>query len=211
MAIYKRQYFDNANITTAALGTFLTDGGWEYTVSGDVTTITLSENVSFILTKGLAGYNYIDFSISINGTVSLARRCNRYFTLVSCKSDGFSFLEAYSGYDGNRACLVHEVISNEEYVGYAGNNQSSYYNLSDISLTKISDSSIFTHGTVLGYSVPSGSIDYLDSDILFLSGVKSILDPHVKACSNMSSNNVITINGKNYFVISSHSLFAYDN
>ena len=211
MAKYKSQYFDDANITTAGLGAFLTAAGFEFTVEGDVTTIALSENVSLVISKGTVGYNQFTFTAVVNGVSAALRTISRYMTLVSCKSANMAFLEAYAGYDGGRAVFLWEKVGSKEFCGYGGDNGSSYNPIEDISLSDIDDSTVYTHGALLNYAAESGSIDYCDNDALFLSGVKALNDPNFKACSTMTANTVITVQGSNHFVIGAHSLFEYDN
>ena len=211
MAIYKAQYLDNANITTAALGAFLTAAGWQYTVNGDVTTIALSENVSLVITKGVAGYNNFTFAQVVDGVTTTIKTIARYMTLVSCKSNNLAFLEAYGGYDGYRMAFAYEKINNQELCGYVTDNQSSYIPLNSITLTDVDSSIAYTHGALLNYAAESGSIDFCNADALFLSGVKALNDPNFKACSTMTANTVITVQGKNCFVIGAHSLFEYDS
>lgn len=210
MAIYKSQYLDNANITTASLGAFLTSAGYEFTVEGDVTTIALSNKFSIVITKGTAGYNNFTFAIVVNGVNTSVRTVSRYMTLVSCKSDNMAFLQAYAGYDGYRAGILYEKINGQELYGAIGNNQSVFMSLTDFSLTDIDSSVVYTHGALLNYAAESGSIDFANNDCLFLSGVKSLNDPNFKACSTMTANTIITVQGKNCFVASAHSIFPYD-
>ncbi|MBR4683153.1 MAG: hypothetical protein IKP06_07675 [Elusimicrobiaceae bacterium] len=211
MATYKAQYFDNSNITTAALNAFLTAAGWQYTVDGDVTTIELSNKVSFRITKGLAGYNNFTFAVIINGTVTSMRTISRYMTLVACKAQNIAFLEAYGGYDGNRAAILWEKIGDQEFYGYVTDNQSSFIPINSINLSDVDNSTVYTHAALLNYAAEAGKIDFVDNDCLFLSGVKSINDPNFKACSTMTANTVITVQGKNCFVIGSHSLVEIDD
>ena len=211
MAKYKSQYFDNANITTAALGAFLTAAGWEYTVEGDVTTIALSTKVSLVITKGVSGYNNYTFAMVVNGTSTTIYTISKNMTLVSCKSDTLAFLQAYGGYDGKRAAFIWEKIGSQEVCGYEADNQTNYIPINSINLTDVDNSTVYTHGALLNYAAQSGSIDYCDNDALFLSGVKSVNDPNFKACSTMTANTVITVQGQNCFVIGAHSLFEYDS
>lgn len=208
MGKYKSQFFDDANITTAALGAFLTAAGYEFTVAGDVTTIVLSAKVSLVITKDTAGYNRFIFAKVINGVSTTIRTISRYMTLVSCKSANMAFLEAYAGYNG-RAVFLWEKVGSQELCGTANDNQSSYIPIDDISLTDVDEETIYTHGALLNYAAASGSIDYCDNDALFLSGVKTLNDPNFKACSTMTANTVITVQGQNCFVIGAHTFFEY--
>ena len=209
MGKYKSQYFDDANITTAALGAFLTAAGYEFTVAGEVTTIALSAKVSLVITKDTAGYNRFTFAKVINGVSTTLWTIARYMTLVSCKSANMAFLEAYAGYDGGRAVFLWEKIGSQELCGTANDNQSSYIPIDGISLIDVDEETIYTHGALLNYAAASGSIDYCDNDALFLSGVKALNDPNFKACSTMTANTVITVQGQNCFVIGAHTFFEY--
>lgn len=212
MAKYKSQYFNNANITTAALGAFLTAAGWEFTVEGDVITIPLSEKVSFVLTKGVAGFNNVICSLVVNGTTTSFNRLSQYFNIVSCKSANFAFLEIYQSYAGGWCALVWEKIGTLELAGgNQTNSVDSYFPINNVDLTDVDTSTVYAHGTLLNYAAQSGSIDYCDNDALFLAGVKTLNDPNLKACSTMTANTVITVQGSNHFVIGAHSLFEYDN
>ena len=213
MAKYKSQYFDDVNITTAALGAFLTAAGWQYTVNGDVTTIALSEKVSFVITKATSGYNNFSFAVVIDGVTTNIRTVKRHMTLVSCKSDNMAMLQAVGGNDAEYACMLWEKIGADEYCGYAGqvDTRSTYFPIEEFNLTNLDNSTTYKHGAILNYAAESGSIDYCDNDALFLSGVKAINDPNFKACSTMTANTVITVQGSNCFVIGAHSLFEYDN
>lgn len=212
MAKYKSQYFDDANITTAALGAFLTAAGWEFTVEGDVTTIALSNKVSLVITKSTAGYNNFKFDAVVNGVTTTIRTVSRYFNMVSCKSANAAFLECYGDNNGNCLAFLWEKTGSQELCGYTGNNAGAVYiPITDINLTDVDTSEVYNHGSLLNYAAQSGSIDYCDNDALFLSGVKTLNDPNFKACSTMTANTVITVQGSNHFVIGAHSLFEYDN
>ena len=212
MAKYKSQYFDDANITTAGIGAFLTAAGWQFSVEGSTTTVVLSDNVSLVISNGTVGYNYWDFSIVVGGNTITTKRITRSTTLVSCKSGSMAFLEAYGGYDYLRFTFLYESIGGVDYYGYDTTTSDNYCPISDLTLNNVSTGeTTYAHGALLNYAAESGSIDYCDNDALFLSGVKAINDPNFKACSTMTANTVITVQGSNCFVIGAHSLFEYDN
>ena len=174
-----------------------------------VTTIVLSAKVSLVITKDTVGYNRFTFAKVINGVSTTIRGISRYMTLVSCKSANMAFLEAYAGYDGARAVFLWEKIGSQELCGTANDNQSVYIPINSITLTDVDAGVNYTHGALLNYAAASGSIDYCDNDALFLSGVKTLNDPNFKACSTMTANTVITVQGQNCFVIGAHTFFEY--
>ena len=189
----------------------MTAAGWDFTVSGDVITIVISSKVTLILTKGRAGYNNLTFTVVINGTSTQLRTVPRSFTMVSCKSDNVAFLQLYNGNDGNRTHFIWEKIGTKELCGYGGDTGASYVPINNINFNDVDNSTVYNHGALLNYAAESGLIDFAANDCLFISGVKSLNDPNFKACSTMTANTVITVQGKNCFVIGAHSLFEYDS
>ena len=211
MAKYKSQFFEQSNMTTAALGAFLTSAGWEFTTSGDTITIELSNKVSLVIARGVSGYPYFDFSAVINGVSTSAKRIYRNTTLLSCKSSGVALLEAFGGYDSLRFGFLYEKIGDRELYGIYNTNGATYVPITDYGLTDVDTSVVYTHGALLNYTAESGTIDFANNDCLFLSGVKSINDANFKACSTMTVNTVITVQGKNCFVAAPHSFFEFDS
>jgi hypothetical protein len=130
---------------------------------------------------------------------------NKVFT-VTC-SDTFLYIY-FVDYFPRPWYLCYEKIGDDKY--YGTRRDDSGLTLSDITLTKLGTNETFIHGKLLNYTVDVDCIDYLDNDILFSNGVKTLPDPNCIAISNSPVNSVITFNGYNYYTLSSNTAIQID-
>lgn len=212
MANYKRQNLSDANAAT--LESFFSSLNCPLIsteISGGIFKITVDEIVVINMTLlNSAWLNPITITYNGSTTAEIGRSWFQNGCQFTCICSDTLFYLQLRDSSGRRFGFIYEKIGTESYFGYkgSGNSQSiAFYNLSDFDLIKVGESNAnYKHSTILNYSVNLGSIDMLNNDILLLSGVRAAEDPNFKTTTSLTSDSMITINGLNYYVISSHTI-----
>lgn len=113
-----------------------------------------------------------------------------------------------------RGIFVYEKINNESFYGYDGNGTNwstypSFYNLDSITMNGKTSGEILNRITRLNYPAAIGYVDYANS-CLGANGNKMYEDPNFLACSAMTAQQVITINGNNYLCLGPHIMIPME-
>lgn len=144
-----------------------------------------------------------NLTVAYNGTstgYSLGYTSNSY-TVWICASDTFFFLTARS----NAQCgIVYEKVGDEIITNLAGATSSTSF--TSVSLVDVATGNPYNHGTILNYTSNLGCIDYTPEFLTSEGIITSLKDTNLFACSTMTADQTITVNRKNYYVLTNHLL-----
>lgn len=213
MANFVKRVFNNTDIN--GLKSFfdgLNNPLLSTAIEGTVLKITVDNNVTINMTVLNAQWlNPITITYNGSTTSEIARQwfANNGCEMTICSSDTLFYIQSRDN-DGRRFGFVYEKIGSDAYFAYKGSQNSTgvgFYDITSFSFTKIGDANTtYSHGAILNYTTTLGFIDFMPEDMVFASGVKIANDPNFKACTTITANTVITVQGKNYYTVGGHSL-----
>ena len=171
------------------------------TASGNVVSIdggNLTITPDFVSSSGVPR-----LTVAYNGTsttYSLGYTGNSY-TVWICTSDTFFFLTARS----NAQCgIVYEKVGDEVITNLAGATSSTSF--VSVPLTNLTTGGSYSHTTILNYTSNLGCVDYTPEFFASEGVITPLKDTNLFACSTMTAGQTITINRKNYYVLTNHLL-----
>ena len=118
-----------------------------------------------------------------------------------------------AGTKGRAFFFVYEKIGNECYFGYTGSTSMNvvFYNITTLTMQRVSDGNQYKHTNIFTYDAGIGRIDYSPHDALCQGSVLEIDDPNFVACTTVTSNQVCTFNGRNYYAVGTNTLLEMDD
>lgn len=171
--------------------------------------VSIGENAYFTITVG-TNVNYSrNFNFSENGS-SWTSAQYQNVTIFVCCSETFVYIKLTSGSGNTYTVYLYEEVDEDIYSGhYIGS--SSSCNIYDVTLNCWSNNNSYKHGKRLNYSCELGYIDFAKEVYFNSSGVKQNIEPTgFIACSNVTTGQVITFEGKNYYSLGSNVLVEFE-
>lgn len=172
-------------------------------------TITLNlEDKATISFSGDGDY-FRPINITYNGVTNSISGGNLPKTpcdIIIAYSDSFFYFKIASlaGWSNQKGCaFFYESINDESYFGYIEGTANA--SITDIQL-KDSNNVIYSRPLMMNYTKEIGMIDFIDHDLLVGAGITIIDDKGFIACSTITNNSVLTINGKNYYAMGTNTL-----
>lgn len=156
---------------------------------------------------------FVDMAYTVNGSSVTGPGVLAYSTTVTVAYTDKLFYIQVADYSNRRFCFLYENINNEDYIGFRGaaGTDQGYYSINTFSLLNVINNNSYTHGVVLNYSMPLGYIDYLENDVLFLNTTKGETDNNFSTCTTVTQDQVITLQGKNYYSVGPNTLVLMDD
>lgn len=182
-------------------------------VSGQYLAITLNNDA--VINLGFDGGPYgRPMNIYYNGaTTTFDNPQYPYLsggTATFCYSDTLFYMKITNSVtvSSNKGMTVlYEIINNEPCFGFVWNNNS--VDISAITLTNHNGLG-YSHGTLLNYDTQPNVIDFMQNDAVFNSGTYVQADPNFSACTSVTLDRVITLNGSNYYTVGTHTMVPID-
>lgn len=173
--------------------------------------LTLDENIQVQIKISLGGYNDFAVYLDINGNVLTSSDTYRYCEAICVYGESIFYLLFTNGYDTRGACVFLEKIDGKWYYGYTAPNAfiTGMYSIYNFNLACTDGSSGHSHRVILNFSSPLNTINYT-TDSIFAGGYKEETDPNTLSCTTVTAGNVITLEGENYFSVSSNTLILLD-
>ena len=115
-----------------------------------------------------------------------------------------------------RRCMFYCThIGDNSYYTYdgSGSNQGAgFYNLTNRTLTRLSDNIGFNYKNMLNYIKPTGSIDICNTAYLFQGGQRTdTVDTDLAYSSTITVDTVYTVDGTNYYSLGTNLLLPFGN
>lgn len=169
-------------------------------VSGGTTTI--GGHLKFYTESGYKMYAYWD-DIQL-----LYITCNFPHSLEVYYGDNVFYCQGADP-QNRRWVVFYEKIGDTVLYGGTANGSSgtSRFGFNSITLTDASTGNTYTHGIMMNHTCDAGYIDYIPFTGLFSSGYKKRNDDNFLACSIVTQGITVTIDGRNYYAVSTSDLF----
>lgn len=211
MAKAKKSIYPNSDqINTTKLKSFFDSLNCELitsvTISGNYVLIEIDE----IVTLKWNATASESIKIIYDGTESTVYGCDSVYpprgeTLIAIWSNNFIIIKSKNNYDdGNRMTFIYEQVNESEYFGMTNT-----FNFNSVTIKNTDDNFSYSHKARLNYEAEIGKIDFT-TDAIMQNGIKVLEDENFIACSIITSDQVITINGVNYYSIGTNTLAQLD-
>ena len=186
------------------------EAGWgSYFSSLDCSIISVSGNTVTVdgklVSKPLSSYQ---LRFSYDGTELFTITENFPYSLETYYGDNVFYCQG-AGSGNRRFVVLYEKLNGEILLGYQYSNSAgtARYGFNSITLTNLSTNATYTHGIMMNHTCDAGYIDYIPFTGLFASGYKKKNDDNFLACSIVTQGITVTIDGKNYYAVSTSDLF----
>lgn len=212
MAQVKKGYYAGQTWSVSTIKTFLDSLNCPLiTTSFDGSTLTVNVN------------NICDITFSngtrviYNGTTTWYSSINTYNNLyiTAACNENFFYVQINCDYQsGRRFVFLYEKIDSKDYFGANGSDNvggRGWFSIQEISMIETISNMNYNHAARLTYNCETGFIDYSTPDYLFSAGYKTdTADENFISCSTVTLDQVLTIDGTNYYSIGNNILVPLD-
>lgn len=169
-------------------------------VSGDV--VTVGGHLKFYQESGYIIRVYWD------STQLSYMSCNFPHSLEVYYGDNVLYVQGADPQNRRWYAFYEKIGDTVLYAGYCNNSAgTSRIGFNSITLTDASTGNTYTHGVMMNHTCDAGYIDYIPFTGLFANGYKKKNDNNFFACSITTQGITVTIDGKNYYAVSTSDLF----
>ena len=212
MAKAKKSIYPNSDqINTTKLKAF-----FDSLNSALITSVTISGNYVLVEIDGAVTLKWNATAseavkMIYDGTESTVSGCNSVYpprgeTLTAVWSDDFIVIKSFDNYDtSDKITFIYEKISESGYFGMINS-----LSLNGVTMKNTDDGLNYNHNARLNYAAEVGKIDFT-TDMILQGGFKVFEDENFFACSTITADQVVTINGKNYYSLSPNILAMLDD
>lgn len=170
-------------------------------VANSSTSVTIGEKLNISTTS------YQVF-IKWDGTTIASMSCNFPHSLEVYYGDNVLYVQGADPQNRRWYAFYEKIGDTVLYAGYCNNSAgTSRIGFNSITLTDASTGNTYNHGIMMNHTCDAGYIDYIPFTGLFASGYKKKNDNNFFACSIVTQGITVTIDGKNYYAVSTSDLF----
>lgn len=180
-------------------------------LSSDILTLGIDDTIQLILNGNSRYEIYIIDDTGTEVTGGTFNTFRDYFNFTIYYTDTFFYLYFKDPY-GDKFFLVYEKISGKRYFGTTWDAATiPWLSITALTFKQVENQSNYKYSQLLNYSCGLDNIDY-SSNILFNSNneVTDIIDSNTLTCSTVSTDTILTFNGKNYYSIGANTLVEVD-